>query len=110
MSRTRFRVNLHSTMYSLLSLKFLKGLSTNSFQALLMTYLHTCVAIEKVLTPNPLSFHLLKNRKKTLDSKGYTEAVLMDLSKAFNTINHGLLIAKLHAFVFSKDALKLVFS
>ena len=34
----------------------------------------------------------------------------MDLSKAFGTINCELLIAKLHAYGFSKDALKLVFS
>ena len=41
-------------------------------------------------------------------SKGYGGAVLMDLSKAFDTINHDLLIAKLQAYEFSKESLKLI--
>ena len=34
----------------------------------------------------------------------------MDLSKAFDIINHELVIAKLYAYGYSKDALKLIFS
>lgn len=32
----------------------------------------------------------------------------MDLSKAFNTVNHELLFVKLYAYCFSKDAIKTI--
>ena len=51
---------------------------------------------------------LIEKWKKELDNKGYAGAILMDLSKAFDTINHELLIAKLYAYGFSKNALKLI--
>ena len=46
--------------------------------------------------------------KKSKDSGGHPGAILMDLSKAFDTIKHELLIAKLHAYGFSRDALELI--
>ena len=53
---------------------------------------------------------LIKNWEKVLDNKGFGGAVLMDLSKAFDIINQDLLVAKLHAYGFSNDSLKLLHS
>ena len=51
---------------------------------------------------------LAENWRKSLDKTGFGGAILMDLSKAFDTLNHELLIAKLHAYGFQHDALKLL--
>ena len=51
---------------------------------------------------------MLENWKRALDKGEYVSALFMDLSKAFDTINHDLLIAKLKAYGFSKEALKLM--
>ena len=53
---------------------------------------------------------MLEKWRATLDKKGFVSAVLMDLSKAFDTINHELLIAKLYAYGFSKSSLLLISS
>ena len=53
---------------------------------------------------------LTEKWKKMIDDHGYTGAVLMDLSKAFDTLNHDLLIAKLDMCGFDKQALMLISS
>ena len=45
-----------------------------------------------------------------LDNQGFPGALLMDLSKAFDTVNHELLIAKLHAYGFFVEALEVLLS
>ena len=47
---------------------------------------------------------MLEKWKLSIDIKGFAGAVLMDLSKAFETINHQLLLAKLHTYGFSRQA------
>ena len=48
--------------------------------------------------------------KKTIDNKGFAEGVLMDLSKAFDTLHHELLIAKFYAYGFGKESFMLLLS
>ena len=48
---------------------------------------------------------MLEMWKNTLDKGGYVSAIFMDLSKAFDTLNHNLLIAKLGAYGFERDSL-----
>ena len=47
----------------------------------------------------------LKKWKNTLDKGGFVCAMFMDLSKAFDIMDHGLLIAKLGAYGFQEDTL-----
>ena len=51
---------------------------------------------------------MLEKWKRVLDKGEYVSALFLDLSKAFDTINHDLLIAKLKTYGFSKEALKLM--
>ena len=54
---------------------------------------------------------IIEKWKYQLDRNGFAASViLLDLSKAFDTINYDLLIAKLHAYGFGKNSLDLVYS
>ena len=48
--------------------------------------------------------------EKSLDQKKFVGAVLMDFPKAFDSIPHDLLIAKMHAYGFSKNSLVFFYS
>ena len=52
----------------------------------------------------------LEKWKLSIDNKGFAGVVLMDLSKALDPINHLLLLARLHAYGFSKQVLAVICS
>ena len=52
--------------------------------------------------------HFLQNCENITDNKTFAVAVFMDLSKAFDSMNHGLLITKLYAYGLSIKALELI--
>ena len=67
-------------------------------------------SISKIFSTQLALISLIEKWKKASDHKDFGGAVLMDLFKVFDTVNRDLLIAKLHAYSFDKNSLKLLLS
>ena len=67
-------------------------------------------AYRKSYSSNHVLIKLIESWKKPLDQKKFVGVVLMDLSKAFDSIPHDLPIAKMHAYGLSKNSLVFFYS
>jgi len=65
-------------------------------------------AYRKYYSCNNVLVNCVENWRKALDDKKHVGCILIDLSKAFDSLPHGLLIAKLHAYGFSLKSCKFV--
>ena len=68
------------------------------------------LAYRKSYSLNHVLLKLIEEWKKSLDGKNIIGAVPMDLSKLIDCIPHVLLVAKLHAYGLSMDAITFIYS
>ena len=88
-------------MFSKIYKRFLLKNLTNYVNTFLSKYIS---AYRKSYSTNHVLICLIENWEKSLDQKNFVGAVLMDLSKAFDSIPHDLLIAEIYAYKFSINA------
>ena len=65
-------------------------------------------AYRKSYSCNNVLVKCVENWRKSLDNNEHVGCILIDLSKAFDCLPHGLLIAKLNAYGVTKDSCKLI--
>ena len=96
-------LNIVSKIYE----RFLHGNLTDCVETFFSKFIS---ADRKSYSSNHVLIRLIEKWKKFLDQKKFVGAVLMDLSKPFDSMLHDLLIAKMHAYGFSIDAVIFFYS
>ena len=106
----RIRITKDLSVFCLIYQNYMKGvcinISNKYFEPLLSKF--QCGFKQGFSAQNCLLEMVEKMKIKNRDNKGVFAAVLTDLSKAFDCIPHGLLIAKLNAFGFDKKSLSFI--
>ena len=85
-------------MFSKIHEKFLHEGITNCVSTFLSKFIS---AYRKSNSTNHVLICLVENWKKSLDEKNLLGVILIDLSEAFYSIPHDLIIAKMYAYIFS---------
>ena len=108
--------HLSALVWTRLSFVFTRLYSSLICLWLVFTRLHSSLNSSALVLPlvcnisnNPLMI-MLEKWKNVLSKGEYVCVLFMDLSKAFGTINHDLLLAKLRAYGLSNNALNLMWS
>ena len=96
-----------SNMFSKIYERFLHENLTNCVNTFLSKFIS---AYRKSYSTNHVLIRLIQNWKMSLDQKKFDGAALADLSKVFDFIPHDLLIAKMYAYRFSRNAVTFFYS
>ena len=91
--------------------KFYERIMKNQINSFIDSKLSTFLsAYRKSYSTQHVLIRLIEEWKQKLDRNYVVGAILMDLSKAFDSIPHDLIIAKLYAYGIDFEALKLILS
>ena len=99
---------INQMVFFLMFQKYMKDAFTVNYPVSLIKIFFSKWGFENVQYSACSSSHD-RSKKNTRENKEFWEAILTDLSKAFDCICHNLLIAKLNSCGFNRNALKLIY-
>ena len=102
------KLTIDQLVYYRTSQKFLKDACIDKFQNILKLLSKFQCGFRKGYSTQDCLLGMVENCKKALDQGNEYGALLTDLSKAFDCLPHDLIVAKLHAYGFLIDSLKLI--